>query len=583
MKLSESKVFSITIIVIVLVQLLLAFQGLDVCDDGFVLSGYQQIFNAPESVEYNFVYWLSTILGGFWYLLFPNGGVLWFKILAIIVNTGTFVLAYKLLKDYMKPQHALIGLAMVLFVNDYGFLVFYHNQLTAFFSVWIAFLLHRGILRQNLTLLFLSGLLVGVNVFTRLPNLSLSVLILAIPLMVFLKKERLVEAFKPSLFFVLGIVIGIGVILLIMILLGQFEIFSDAINTLFNLGKTRGSGHSIIDLVYVFIYNYKKVLLFSSAFLLMSIIFLLISEYLKNRRKIIYVLAIVIFAVFFLFFRSGGIYAVYAISFFGLILLQFNAVKKEAKLLAFIAFLVMVCLPLGSGGGIHSSGYMCIWLAVPLAIGYLFKLKTIGLSFGFENFDISKQFSKETLHKVISVMILAFFCVKAYHVSKEAYFDPGSRLEKTYLVNNNYTKLVYTTKERADIINELLINLDDYVMPNDYLLTFDNIPLVHFLTNTKPYMYNPWVMVYDENSFVEKLTKAEAQREQLPIVVQQKFNTVASFSDPIPNYLNSEEPTGRHYNKVRSKAMMDFLERNDYEIVWSNPYFNILKASKPKP
>ena len=76
--------FYSAILIIVVIQVILMFQGFDVCDDGFVLTSYQQIFNSPSSVEYNFVYWLSSIIGGLWYKLYEDGGILWFRVLLLI-------------------------------------------------------------------------------------------------------------------------------------------------------------------------------------------------------------------------------------------------------------------------------------------------------------------------------------------------------------------------------------------------------------------------------------------------------------------------------------------------------------------
>ncbi|MCT4630519.1 hypothetical protein, partial [Winogradskyella sp.] len=93
---------SVAIVVVVLIQILLSFQGFDVCDDGFVLTFYQQIFQNPESVEYNFLYWFSGFVGGVWHQLYEDGGILWFRILAIVVNTATLYISYKILKSYMR-------------------------------------------------------------------------------------------------------------------------------------------------------------------------------------------------------------------------------------------------------------------------------------------------------------------------------------------------------------------------------------------------------------------------------------------------------------------------------------------------
>jgi len=104
--------------------------------------------------------------------------------------------------------------------------------------------------------------------------------------------------------------------------------------------------------------------------------------------------------------------------------------------------------------------------------------------------------------------------------------------------------------------------------------------MIHFLTETKPYMYNPWVWIYDSYSFENKIRRAEKELPVLPIVVQQKFKTIQEFSEPMTDYMDERKEETNEYNKGRTISMNDFLERNEYEIVWSNAYFNIYKSYK---
>ena len=45
---------------ILLYGLLVGFQGFDLCDEGWTMTAYQQIFICPQSVEYNFLYYVLT-------------------------------------------------------------------------------------------------------------------------------------------------------------------------------------------------------------------------------------------------------------------------------------------------------------------------------------------------------------------------------------------------------------------------------------------------------------------------------------------------------------------------------------------
>jgi dolichyl-phosphate-mannose-protein mannosyltransferase len=258
---SNNREFYIVILVIIIAQSLLLFQGFDVCDEGFSLTFYQQIYNAPSSVEYSFVYWLSGILGGLWYSLYHDGGVLWFRILAIIVNTLTFVVSYKILDQFINKRFALIGLTMVLFANNFGFLAFYYNHLTAFLAVSSIYFLLKGLTKKQFVCLCIAGFLSGINVFSRLTNVTLFVFILAIPFMGYFNKEPFIKSVKPMLVFILGIAIGMISIFGILYSLNHIDLMKNAIVGLVDLGKTEGSTHNIITLFETYIYNYKQVLM----------------------------------------------------------------------------------------------------------------------------------------------------------------------------------------------------------------------------------------------------------------------------------------------------------------------------------
>jgi Dolichyl-phosphate-mannose-protein mannosyltransferase len=578
---SNNREFYIVILVIIIAQSLLLFQGFDVCDEGFSLTFYQQIYNAPSSVEYSFVYWLSGILGGLWYSLYHDGGVLWFRILAIIVNTLTFVVSYKILDQFINKRFALIGLTMVLFANNFGFLAFYYNHLTAFLAVSSIYFLLKGLTKKQFVCLCIAGFLSGINVFSRLTNVTLFVFILAIPFMGYFNKEPFIKSVKPMLVFILGIAIGMISIFGILYSLNHIDLMKNAIVGLVDLGKTEGSTHNIITLFETYIYNYKQVIMAFFKLLIICILFLVTKNYFKTNRFVKSIVYLLGFLVLALLFKKGNIYIIYAIAFIGPLGILLTKQKNTSiKTIALLALFMMVFLPLGSGSGIYSSGYVSIWLSMPLFFYFTYQIKTATITVETEHTILSKVLSKDIISQVLVLIVISYFTAKIYNISQEAYFDEGSRFEKTYKINNRFTKGIFTTEERASIINDLIVNLEQYVTPNDYLLAYDKIPMVHFLTETKPYMYNPWVWIYDGYSFNKNLNRAEIEIDVLPIIVQQKFETISNFSEPMLDYMSENKEDIYTYSKERVIAMNDFIKRNQYKIVWSNSYFNIYKSDK---
>ena len=83
------------ILILFIFQLFFIFQGLSLTDSGAYAIMYQNIFDAPESLEYFFNYWLSSILGGLWLKLFPFMGLLGLRIFGILVISFTRIINQK--------------------------------------------------------------------------------------------------------------------------------------------------------------------------------------------------------------------------------------------------------------------------------------------------------------------------------------------------------------------------------------------------------------------------------------------------------------------------------------------------------
>lgn len=573
------------VILVVILQMILGFQGFDVCDDGFVLTSFQQIFNNPESVEYNFVYYLSTIVGGIWHEMYPNGGILWFRFFTVLVNTLKFVIAFLILKEIIPKRIALAGCFMLLFVNNFGFLTFYHNYLTEVLALSSIYFFLKYFKTDLYKYLFIASFLTGINVFTRLPNITLFVLALSIPYFCYLKKQRFLSSIKPILFYVLGSITGLLTICLLMFSLGHLEIFTKALLSLFDLGETKGSTHDVGALISFYGYEYQQ-LLFYGTILIISIVGLsMTNRYIGAKKLPRYTMYLLAFLCYTKLFLHYHLYFIYAIGMVGtLAILSSKSANTVLKSMASIGLLMAIFLPVGSAAGIYSSGFMCLWLSFPLFFYWLYSEAPLVIDW----FKFPENNDRQKLFKTVCIlMILAFVSAKFYNISKESYFDYGSRFQKTFTIESDLAKGIYTKENRANIINDILNELKHQVKKGDYLFVYDKLPMLHFLTETKPYLYNPWVWIYDHNSFKKQLLRAENEIKTYPVVVVQKFDSHNGFSPPIPNYLKS---TTNHKGipllqneLLKHKQTQQFLTRNAYKIVWSNDFFDILKTQKKHP
>ena len=77
-------------VLIIFVQVIFIFQGLDFADSGFDADFYSRIFSDPSTVQYNFMYWFTGIIGGTWLKLFPSMGLLGLRLAGVLFTTVTF-------------------------------------------------------------------------------------------------------------------------------------------------------------------------------------------------------------------------------------------------------------------------------------------------------------------------------------------------------------------------------------------------------------------------------------------------------------------------------------------------------------
>ena len=142
-----------------------------------------------------------------------------------------------------------------------------------------------------------------------------------------------------------------------------------------------------------------------------------------------------------------------------------------------------------------------------------------------------------------------------------------------YSVKHPRLRGIFTTKERAIVVQELLDKLDNVVKSDGHLLAWESTPMLHFLTKTKPYLYNSWPDLYTHSSFEKALKKAERERAKLPIIVRAKSQTRISRWPKERVEFKDFESNDEIANRT---SINKFIEDNRYSLLWENDFFEIL-------
>lgn len=578
----KSPVRPMSLIGLILVfEALIGLQGFCMADEGWSLTGYQQIFHEPSSVQYMFLFYNKLVIGGLWEWLFGGLGIYGFRLLNILFMLATWFIIYRLMRNYIHPFTIVIGAILVTMAHNYGVMVFDHSSVTVLLSVSAAYFLFQSLCKGSALHIYIAGILLAVNIFSRIPNISqLTLLVLLIPYYIYTRKMRkTLQLLGGAL---LGVITGIAFEFGLMYCLGHLHLFIENLSTGMSAATSADSSHSLSTMLPSYFDSYLQILKDMLKIAILPTLALLVGNLLKQsglRKMLILFFALAQVAILIYFFDN----MLFLYAFISIILfpsLYFLHKQPEQIYLILIALLILYLLPYGSDYGINNMGENAIWLATPLAIGLAHKgitYKTYKSYTTYQNHSLYKPYMVSIITTAMLSFMIVFFVCNSWFMLHNAYFDEGARWEKRYRVDHPLAN-TFTNQDYAQSTNTILTELKKYVHPDDYLFCFQSRPMLHYLTHTRPYMYNPWPWSFDTPSMKLHLQRAEARGGKLPVVVREKCQLINSvLPDPNWNQTNAEDDFFHKNAKVR--LIQDFIERHHYQVVWESDEYQILTAN----
>jgi hypothetical protein len=208
---------------------------------------------------------------------------------------------------------------------------------------------------------------------------------------------------------------------------------------------------------------------------------------------------------------------------------------------------MMLVMPLGSDGA-YNNGTIIAWGIAPVAALWW-------------------------LHRSRVAFPLVFIAVCAVRmVTGGAYFDGGPLWEKRYTIDNDRAAHIYTTRERADVLNTVLHGIEPHVKPGTVLMAYGSAPLMNYLTHTRPYLGCSWVEQLSAPMLEKKL--AYAPKAGFPLVLQQKFNPLGMYwSEPIDSYRTDYGQQDTYRDNSKLEVLNRFLEHGGYHVIYEDSHF----------
>jgi hypothetical protein len=570
-------------------QIVFIFQGIDLSDSGFYATFYQQIYNAPETAQYNFMFWFSGIVGGAVTWLFPGLGLWGIRLAGVLVTTSTIIVTYNLLKKYLHPGYLKLGLLMVLLFINNNLKEVHYNDLSALLNMLTISFLFTGLKENKNWKLLLSGAFVSLSTFTRLPNILCLGLGAAILYYGYYNKNSLKIWLTQALVFAAGFVVMTGLVLAFMKAIGHLDIFINSIKLLSSMGSGGDdSFYGPMVLVKNFINTYSAALKYTAfiagVIILAAVTVNLIRKYPFYKKWIVDGLKYALILFLCAWIIKGKIDKEIILYFFtGLVLVTtvlivFTKTANDIKLLALMGCYILVTFPFSSSAGLFTVGIYSIWLSFPIAIDYLYNITSVNTQITLARKTVSDNarvlIAEPQLQQIRNwtVIVSIFACL--VYTWRYPFFDRHERLKMTSSIDNKYLRGILTTKERAAALNEMLQESAKYLKPDDYMISYQCMPMLNYATQTRPYMRNSYPWLYEAETFKAELYKSFEETKVLPVVIMQKMKTIGASSnwpDPSPEDVTTYEKK----NEKRDMYMNEFMQANHYKEVWSNNVFRI--------
>ena len=587
-KLNNSAVYKVGLIllwaILILWRIPFINKGIDYTDTGFSLTNYQNVFNGVGIQDIGT--FLTRLIGGLVYYAAPASQLLVMRILYWILCVGIDAVAFLVFRKKIHPCAVLAILIVYDFASFGGEALLSYYPLTKILLLSAIALLLTGIEKDKSILIFLSGLLCGINVFIRLPNALFCMMFVGVIAYGVWTKQEKKEIAIRTLQYILGAVLGAVLVLIVVIIFmgfdGVINSFMEYVNlalgrtssqTVNTLGIEEASGHSVFAIIKTVgrqvIFAFRDMALFGVPMLMIAWLSSLLikkdNQYLKLISAVLCVVAEIVFIFAFRARLRATIGNISAILMMAMCLFMVFALKGKQPLhraLYLIAFLIGGCCLFGSDLGL--SRVNMLQGIVPLTI-------VLGIM------DIKKELLSEEDHKAVFVyrhvlqsgaaILLAVMAVTGVTAGmKTAYMD-GDYAELNTGVNENISVLkgMKTTDNRAREINEYYDIMSSKELADTEVAIFGYFPLGYVIGPQKDYFESVQPCVdYPAVSVVSLLEVIEQKKSEknYPIIVLSHVNKLQRGDD--------------HDTSEAKLAVMNYmLTLTDYQVFVDDDYYLI--------
>jgi hypothetical protein len=456
-------------------------QGLDLTDDGCHLTNQQQLFmNGWKQEDPSAsTLWLSDVVGAAW-LRIAGMGLLQARIGWLVLTCITAAISFLILsRDFPPVPTAAVLIATALMIHSQGRMLIDYNVVPAVFLLGACgFLLLRGRLTA-----ILAGVCIALAAAARLP----CIIAILLPIVV-LRRRGAVDAMASTV--------------ATFITLGAIYFLTPYDLAIAETQKYWGPTHGAGSLLAAYANHAIKVLVLAALFF-----------WLSTRRPtwLTGLCAAVVPLV--LLWRSPTLAYLFSLAGIAVVLATLPRANQRIELLLLGLFAALAgCI--GSNNGLWKMRYG-LWLALPAAFLILIE-------------------KRKAMWVTVAMLALIGGAVRWTSPYREV-----DRLQLTTPIDHPRLRGIYTSHDSAAALESLLHEV--HVRPGDRLLAFGSIPMLHFLTATRPALGYAW-----PDYLPVEVLRARLDRIVPPAVVIQ----------------------GTTDASAQTRAFEEWLARKHYRVIW---------------
>ena len=544
-------------------------RGLDIVDTTYNLSNFEFMGNVDPM--WLFSTFLSNLVGSIIMKLPGAGTMIGFSVYCTFVISAMALVAYYVLQRWMPGWMIFIGEIIAESLCWAPRVILYQYLPYLLVTLGMIFLI-LGVFSQNrqTLLLFVAGACLGINILMRFPAILECSLILVLWFNSFITKDKFADVLKKTGICIAGYIVGFGVPLLFISLRYGFNAYPDAIAKLFAMtgeATDYSSGGMLADILEAYMHTLGNMLIMIPCIIAGIIMFLLAKERFVLLKKMLFVAGLLVLAKYYfsrgVFTRNYYYYdSMFQAAMMFLIITVILCIAgasgffggtKEEQTLSFAALMLIFILPIGSNNRTMPV-VNCLFLIAPIG---LWLIRRLMQRLGDKDYHFAWQ---AMITGVIAVLLVqgAIFHIR-FSFADHNDLEPKLDTKVTDIAKANG---LVTTKENYDAIKELESCLKDNDLMQSKALVFGDVPGIPYLFDIEPAIDTTWPDLdsYSTVSFKNAIDKLDSSDEPKPTVIMGTLDLVMQEN---PNIA------------VKEKMLMDYIEKNDYNIVFESDRFTV--------